>query len=293
MSVNVTTAFVNQYKDQQQQLLQQHGTRLRQTVMNDHFHGKGAKAIEQVGALTAQRLTVRHGDTPQMDTPHSARWIFPTDWVVNDFVDDQDKLRMLIDPQSIYAKNHRDALGRAIDDTIIEAALGTAYVGENGTTSEAFDTTNWSIASGSVGLTIAKLRTAKRMLMAAENDMEEQYTCVLSADQVEDLLGETLLVSIDYNTVKPLAEGRVVSFMGFNFVHSERILSVSSEDAVMCYPKSGLLFGTWNDIEIRIDERPDKNYTTQVYGRASIGATRTHEAGATTAGKLVRVLCTP
>ena len=293
MSLNIPTAFVQQYKNNLQQLSQQHGSRLRGTVMVESFHGKGAKAIEQVGAMVATRLTTRHGDTPQADTPHSARWIFPNDYAVSDLIDDADKLRMLIDPQSIYSKNFVDAMSRAMDDEIIAAATGTAYVGENGTTTEAFDTTNWSIATGSVGLTVAKLRTAKRMLLAAENAPDEEHFVVLSADQIEDMLGETLAVSIDYNQVKPLASGEITKFMGFTFIHSERILLSGTDDAVLAYPKSALMLGLWNDIETRIDQLPTRNYTTQVYARMTVGATRTHEAGAVTKGKLVRILCTP
>jgi hypothetical protein len=293
MSVNITTAFVQEYKQVLEQLVQQKGSRLRNTVRVERFYGKGAKAIEQVGKVTATKLTTRHGDTPQTDTPHEARWVFPSDFVVNDYIDDQDKLRMLVDPQSIYSKNNQDALGRAIDDEIIAAATGTAYVGENGTTSEFFDTTNWSIASGSVGLTIAKLRQARRMLSAAENDENEDYFCVLSADQIEDLLGETLAVSIDYNAVKPLVSGEITRFMGMTFVHSEQILSVAGEDAVLVYPRSALCLGIWDDINVRIDERPDRNYATQVYARMTIGATRTHSAGSTAKGKIVRILCVP
>ena len=40
------------------------------------------------------------------------------------------------------------ALGRAMDDLIITAALGTAMTGENGSTSTAFDTANQQIAVG-------------------------------------------------------------------------------------------------------------------------------------------------
>lgn len=293
MSLNITTAFVQQYKDTLQQLSQQHGSRLRGAVMVEQFHGKGAKAIEQVGAMVATKLTTRHGDTPQADTPHSARWIFPNDYALADFIDDQDKLRMLIDPQSIYSKNFMDALSRAIDDEIIAAATGTAYVGENGTTTEAFQA-NWEIASGAVGLTVAKLRTAKRMLLAAENNPDEEHFVVLSADQIEDMLGETLAVSIDYNQVKPLANGEITKFMGFTFIHSERILLSGTDDRVLAFPKSALMLGLWNDMEVMVDRLPTRNYTTQVYARMTVGATRTHEATSTlTRGKLVSILCVP
>ena len=51
------------------------------------------------------------------------------------------------------------------------AALGTSMTGENGSTSTVFDTTNQRIAVGGTGLTVAKLRQARRILMANEVDV--------------------------------------------------------------------------------------------------------------------------
>ena len=62
------------------------------------YTGKAAKAVEQIGAVTAQARTSRHADTPLISTPHDARWVSPrttsglTRWI--------DQLRMLIDPTS-------------------------------------------------------------------------------------------------------------------------------------------------------------------------------------------------
>lgn len=294
MSFQITTAHVQQYKSVLKQLMQQHGSRLRRGVTVEQFYGKQAKAIEQVGAVTVAKLTTRHGDTPRTDTPHAARWIVPDDYAGSDMVDNEDKLRMLVDPQSIYSKNWSDGVGRAMDDEIIRAATGTAYVGENGTTSEAFDTANWEVAAGGVGLTVTKLRQARRILGAAEADPDEDYFCVLSWDQVEDMLGETLAVSIDYNTVKPLADGKMTSFMGLNFIQSERI-TFSTDEWVLVYPRSALMLGIWNDIEVKVDMLPTRNYSTQVYVRASFGATRTHNSPTviTQGGKVVKVHCVP
>jgi hypothetical protein len=295
MSVQVTTAHVQQYKAVLQQLMQQKGSRLRRAVTVEQFYGKAAKAIEQVGAVAITKLTTRHGDTPRTDTPHAARWIIPDDYAGSDMVDNEDKLKMLVDPQSIYSKNWSDGVGRAMDDEILRAAFGTCFVGENGTTSETFDATNWDVAVGGVGLTVAKLRNARRLLGAAEADPDEEYFCVLSWDQIEDMLGETLLVSIDYNTMKPLADGKITSFMGLNFIQSERITLSGGNDWVLVYPRSALMLGLWNDIEVRVDQLPTRNYATQVYVCASFGATRTHNSPTLPAqgGKVVRVLCVP
>ena len=138
MSFNITTHFVQQYTTNVQLLLQQKGSKLRNAVTVGSYTGKAAKAIEQVGPVTAQKRTIRHGDTPLISTPANARWVFPTDYEWADLIDDQDKLRMLIDPTSSYSQNGAYALGRAMDDEIISAFFATAKTGENGSDNTVF-----------------------------------------------------------------------------------------------------------------------------------------------------------
>lgn len=288
MSFEVTTAFVQQYTTNVGLLLQQRGSRLRDCVTMGSYTGKAAKAVEQIGAVTAQKRTTRHGDTPLVSTPHDARWVFPNDFNIADLVDDIDKLRMLIDPTSPYALNQAYALGRAMDDEIIEQALGTAKTGENGTTNTSFDTANQQIAAGGAGLTIAKLRQAKEILASNEVDfdMDDLYIAASAQQIYTDLLATTEVTNSDYNTVKALAEGKIDTFMGFKFVQIERLgVDSSSNRRVIAWAKSGLHLGMWNDISTRIDERSDKNYSTQVYAAATFGGTRTEE------GKVVEILC--
>jgi len=287
MSFEVNNAFVQQYSTNVGLLLQQRGSRLRNAVTSGSYTGKAAKAVEQIGAVTAQARTTRHGDTPLISTPHDARWVFPTDYEWADLIDDQDKLRMLIDPTSPYAMNGAYALGRAMDQLIIDAALGTAKTGENGTTNTAFDTANQQIASGSAGLTVAKLREAKKILLSNEVDVEmDPLYIAVTASQLDDLLGTTEVTSSDYNTVKALVQGQVNTFMGFNFIHTELLgVDGSSDRRVVAWAKSGMHCGIWNDISGRVSERADKSYSNQVYVSGTFGATRTEE------GKIVEILC--
>lgn len=292
MSFNVTTHFVQQYTTNVQLLLQQKGSKLRGTVSTGSYSGKAAKAVEQVGAVNAQKRTQRHGDTPLISTPSDARWIYPVDYEWADLIDDQDKLRMLIDPQSSYAQNGAYALGRAMDDEIISAFFGTAKTGENGSTSTVFATGTQQISvstgsTGATGLNIAKLREAKKILMENEVDIDnEQLFCVITAEQHDDLLNEAQAISLDYNTRPVLVDGRITAFMGFNFVHCERLgVDGSSYRRVPVYAKSGVHLGMWNDINTQISERADKGYSTQVYCKGTFGATRTEEK------KVVEILC--
>ena len=288
MSFDVSTAFVQQYTTNVALLLQQRGSKLRDCCTVGSYTGKAAKAVEQVGAVTAQVRTTRHSDTPLISTPHDARWVFPTDYEWADMVDDQDKLRMLIDPTSPYAINGAYALGRAMDDLIITAALGDSKTGENGTTTTAFATATQQIAAGGAGMTIAKLRQAKKIFMRNEidSDMDPLYIA-MTAEQIEDLLATTEVTSSDYNTVKALVQGDIDTFMGFKFVQIERLgVDGSSARRVIAWAKSGLHVGMWNDINTRIGERADKSYSTQIYVKGTFGATRTEEK------KVVEILCT-
>lgn len=289
MSNQITTAFVQQYTTNVGLLLQQRGSRLRDAVTMGSYSGKAAKAVEQIGAVTAQKRVSRHSDTPLIETPHDARWVFPNDYEWADLIDDQDKLRTLIDPTSPYAVNGAYALGRGIDDEIITAALGTAKTGENGATSTLFDTANQQITVGGTpaGLTIEKLREAKKILMSNDVDVDmDPLFIAVTAKQLDDLLGTTQVTSADYNSVQALVQGKVDTFMGFKFLHTERLgVNGSSYRRVIAWAKSGLHLGMWNDINTKISERPDKSYANQVYVSGTFGATRTEE------GKVVEILC--
>lgn len=283
----ITVAFVQQYTTNVQLLLQQRGSKLRDFCTMGAYTGKAAKVVEQIGAVTAQKKTSRHSDTPLISTPHDARWVYPDDYEWADMIDDQDKLRMLIDPTSPYAVNGAYALGRSLDDAIIAAALGTSKTGENGSTDTAFDTSNQQIAVGGTGLTVAKLRQAKKILTANEVDMAmDPLYIAVTAQQTDDLLGTTEVTSADYNTVKALVQGDVDTFMGFKFVSIERLgLDGSGDRRCFAWAKSGLHVGMWNDITSRITERADKSYATQVYVKGTFGATRTEEK------KVVEIIC--
>jgi len=273
MSTQVTTAFVQQYSANIQMLSQQMGSLLRDKVRLESVVGKNA-FFDQVGAVTAQKRTSRHSDTPQIDTPHARRRVSLVDYEFADLIDEQDKVRLLIDPTSSYAQAAAFAMGRAMDDEIISAALGTAFTGETGSTSTANANT---IAHGSTGLTIAKLRSAKETLDLNSVDPSIPRNIIVGPKQITDLLGTTEVTSSDFNTVKALANGEINQFLGFNFIVSNRLSLDGTTRSCIAYAQDGIALGVGKDVTARIDERADKGYATQVYYCASFGATRMEE----------------
>ncbi len=276
MSTQVTTAFVQQYSANIQMLSQQMGSLLRDKVRLESVVGKNA-FFDQVGSVTAVKRTSRHGDTPQIDTPHARRRVSLVDYEFADLIDDQDKVRMLIDPTSSYAQAAAFAMGRAMDDEIISAATGTSFTGETGSTSTALPSGQIITEASTDGLTIAKLREAKKILDLNSVDPSIPRHIIVSPKQIDDLLGTTSVTSSDFNTVKALVQGEVNAFMGFNFIVSNRLSIASSKRACIAFAQDGIALGVGKDVMARIDERADKGYATQVYYCASFGATRMEE----------------
>jgi hypothetical protein len=277
MSTQITTAFVQQYSNNVAMLSQQKGSLLRGSVDSESIVGKNA-FFDQVGVATAVKRTTRHGDTPQIDTPHSRRRVSLVDYEYADLIDNQDKIRTLIDPTSSYALAAAYALGRAQDDEIIAAASGTAFTGETGSTSTVLPSAQKITEASTGGLTIAKLRTAKEKFDSASVDPSIPRYIVVGPKQISDLLGTTQITSSDFNTVKALANGEVNTFLGFNFIVSNRLSIASSKRLCLAYAMDGIKMAIGQDLMTRIDERSDKGYSTQIYVCQSIGATRMEES---------------
>ena len=277
MSSQVTTAFVEQYKSNVMSLVQQKGSRLRGSVSVDSAVNGKRKFTEQVGTTNAQLRTSRHSDSPLVNTPHLRRSLTLADYEWGDLIDDADKVRLLIDPTSAYAQNAAWAMGRAMDDVVITAALGTAYTGVSGGTSTALPS-GQKIVHGGTGLTIEKLIEARKIFNSNDLDQDEQLYCAVNAAMLEDLLLESEIQSADYNTVKALVRGEIDTFLGFKFIHTERLTNDSTPNRqCICWAKSGIELGIGADIKSSIASRADKSFSTYVYYAMSIGATRLEE----------------
>ena len=284
MSSQITTAFVNQYSSNIQMLSQQMGSLLRGAVDVESVNGEKA-FFDQVGSAAAVLRTTRHADTPLIDTPHSRRMVTMSDYEYADLIDDQDKVRLLVDPTSTYARAAAAAMGRAMDDVIIAAAIGTAKTGKDGSTSTALPSSQ-KVAHGSASLTIAKLLSAKEILDEGSVDPSIPRYIVCAPKQITSLLGTTQVTSSDFNTVKALAQGQMDTFSGFKFIVSNRLgLDANSHRQVFAFAGDGLKLAMGKEPTARIDERSDKSYATQVYYCQTIGATRMEEA------KVVEIAC--
>jgi hypothetical protein len=324
MSSFITTAFVQQYSANIYMLAQQKGSRLRPYVRQESQRGVTAY-YDQIGAVNAVKKVNRGGDTPILDTPYARRAVTMNDYEWADLIDEQDKIRTLIDPQNAYAQAAMWAMGRSMDDEIIAAALGNAKTGVDGSTIVALPASQYVGAvvtqpnpyNGTAptpavsNLNVETLIRVKSKFGVADTDEDEPVHMAVTQSEIDALLNQTQVTSADYASVKALAQGTVDSFMGIQFHRLQRLptagsggfvatislsapygtVTLSSGNGNNCrrcfaWKPSGLLLAIGEDMVGKIDPRPDKSYSTQVYARMSIGATRMEEV------KVVAVLCT-
>jgi len=128
MSINIDQAFVKQYSANIFHTAQQKGSRLRPFVRVESQKGE-VEFFERLGPTNAIKKVSRHSDTPLINSDHSRRAVYLSDYEWADLIDKQDMVRTLIDPANPYVQAASMALGRSQDSEIIQAALGLIAIG--------------------------------------------------------------------------------------------------------------------------------------------------------------------
>lgn len=284
MSQQITEAFVNQYADNFVHVAQQKKSRLEMACTAEPNIVGMSKSVNRLGQRTAQRRTTRHGDTPLNDQPHSTRFVDLFDYEDGDMIDDQDKVRMLVDPKSEYVNAMVAGLNRAKDDVIIAAALGNARA----TTGNVILSAGQKIANGGTGLTKAKLIQARALFRRNEADdvAGEELYITYTDGELTDILSDTTFTSADFVAVRALQEGNInTKWMGFTWIPTQRLPVSGGITSLMAWAKSGIRFGTGEQIVAKVGEDPSKSFNVRVYCKMSIGAVRVEEE------KVVQIDC--
>ena len=288
MSFQIAENMVVQYANNFRMLSQQKKARLRLWCQIESGIVGASKSVERMGSTEAYDITSRHADTKFVETPHSRRWIDLADKGWADLIDKLDKVRLLADPAGGYASMANAALNRKIDDAIIAAARGSVRTGSG---LSVLPSTQ-KIAAGGTNLTLAKLLTLKEILDSNEIDDDASMEAdgqgdtpsrviVVNTKMLTSMYGTTEIKSVDYNSVKALAEGKVDTFLGFKFVRTERLPKdgTATTGYALAWSKSCVALGIGQEISTSVDRRPDKNNAWQVFADMSIGAARLEDEG--------------
>lgn len=290
---SVPEHHVNMFTANVRDALQRKGGDLVARVSRGMYRGDKIQLVNFIGPVFFQERSSPYGDTQLTELEHTSRWITGKEYDCAVLIDRLDTLKMIYDPTSPYVQRFREAAARKQDMIVMDKFFATAKSGKEATIDVAFPAGD-VVVHGTTGLTVAKLRSLRKLMKKRHVDLRTQRPFIaVTAEQIDNLLGETAVNSFDYNAVKPLVNGEVSGFMGFEFVPFETYFS----DAIPSHADSGTVrdcpvwvpdgmhFGTWDDLTILINSRPDKNNIKQIHGTFTAGAVRLEE------GKVFQLQC--
>lgn len=279
MSQQITTAHIQSYGSNVIALYQQAEAKLQGAVKEEPMKAK-THFFDRLGATAAVQKTVRHGATPIVDSPHSRRAVQMTDYEWADLLDKQDEIRILIDPKSAYAVNAVKALKRTYDDIVIAAFDADALAGENGTETVTFASEDAGDNDFSAAvMDIEDLLTIKKQL--DNQDVPADGRFILVAPSVlSQLLRDVEVSSADFNSVRTLVKGELETYLGFKFITSTRLPTVTGTDKKgFAWHKDSMGVALGMPIVTNVSIRDDLSYATQVYAAMTMGAVRLQGAG--------------
>jgi hypothetical protein len=274
----IETSYINAFKSGFDLGFQQKDTRIRPYVQEVR-QASEFDFYDRLGLSEDLTENIaRYGDNPMTEIAHERRRIGLRDFEIGKAVDPKDLIRVSSDPSNEYTTQMLAAANRKVDDVIISRIFGPAYTGKKGDTVVNFASTNaGNITVGAIsdaqtrfstagqytreaategvdvnvtyngtgapassGITLAKLKGIRRTLMALESVTQDTVlNCHLSAFQFQELLGINEVINSDYATRKALAEGSVTTFMGFRFIHSERLTKAAGvRQCIVSLPQS-------------------------------------------------------
>jgi len=298
MSLQITTAFVEQFNATVEHLFQQNISKLATRVRTETQNGLTGY-FDQLGATKAVKRTVRHGDTPRVDVDKCVCYVSEYEW--SDLIDQQDRVYLLHDPLGPYLQAAHMAMERVKDEVLVEAATGPA-VRSNGPGSGATFSVDLPASQSlpvnfvsqgppvNSGLTVDKLIQARTRLAAAgvPDTLKRYFVC--TEYQISNLLLDAERNSDSPLTeIRALIEGRINHLMGFEFVTIDPGI-VKRDPATgirkcFAYVEPALLLSTGQKIKSDVSIRADKSNAVQPYVSMTIGATRTQDKG------VVQVFC--
>ncbi len=283
MSATITSAFISQFSDNIHTLVRERGSKLRGIFPVEMQSGE-KHFFDRIDKLTVSEVTARKDTTNLQDPAHSRRMATLKRYAAHTYLDNLDKIKLLIDPTSEYARALADAHGDNFDVTLYNQLLGSAATGVDGSGSQAFDTSNNQIAHGSAGLTVAKVHQALRILESNEIDIdrEELFMCV-GALGVEDMLTDTTngvqISSFDYQDSKVMSSGRLPNFRGINIIRTQRVPDETADTTrrALLFTRDVMKVAMKGDLEVKTAERADLNYLHQISAYMNFGGVRMEE----------------
>lgn len=253
--------------------------------------GKRAQILDLIGKAKTNKNGSRGGDTPNIDVPTEPVWCKPDQYDTGYLFEKEDIIKALTDFQSPFVQSFGAAMARDPDiGTFAPALFGTRLIGEDGTTSQAWDSTNKVVTVGvgysttddttATGMNVKKIIRGLRLWQALKVDIQmEDKWMALDAQGVEELYRDITYINKDYRDKAVLEGKQVREILDVKIIPYEDLPDYdgSTRTAAM-WCKSGMHWGEFSPLEITIGPNIAKKNRTQLYMEKWVGATRSEDA---------------
>lgn len=278
MSNSLTNAEIRTFKKAIELAAQQEKSKLRMGVRNemldsdDHY-------ITYLSAISPHEVTSSNADTVNDDVTMTVRQISLRRFVAAPLMDSFDAFKLIKNADPELVKSVISGMNRTADALIYAAFDGTALEGKGGSTSKSYDssmTVGSSASPSAASSGIEAILNAKTNIEA--NDVEGKFHAVLPVALKHKILMDDKVASYDYNTRKALYYGEIDEYAGVKFHWYTGVEARSTSYRCFVWEESGMAFGIGKDyFSVKVEERADVNYSTQIFTEGFIGATRLDE----------------
>lgn len=275
MAITIDNAFIEEYEDNVRHLAQQMETRLRPHVYEVSSGGK-AYNFERLAPTDAIEKTGRRVVTAYVDDDWTRRVAQPKTFNHTMTVEHEDRVQMLVNPDSNYAYNQAMAMNREMDAIIIEACSGTALDGDGAAIPLP---ASQIIGDGTAPISFDLITESQEQYMTDEIMPDEEKIMVVGPTQVRKLMQLTEQTSSDYVQAQALQRyGIVPNWMGYHWIVSN-LLEAPAGGELYCltYTRRGIGLAVNMDTFTRISENPSLSYVWQVFSQWTMGAVRVED----------------
>ncbi len=271
----IDSAFIEEYEDNVRHLSQQMETRLRPHVYEVSSGGE-AYNFERLGSTDAVEKTGRRVPTAYVEEDWSRRVAQPKTFNHTMTIEHEDRVQMLVNPDSNYAYNQAMAMNREMDQLIIAACSGTALDGEGVATPLP---ASQIIGDGTTPITFDLTTASQEQFMKDEIMPDESKIMVVGPTQVRKLMQLTENTSSDYVQANRLQQyGIAPNWMGYTWIVSN-LLEAPAAGQLYClaFTRKGMALAVNQDTFTRIGENPSMSYMWQVFSQWTMGAVRVED----------------
>jgi hypothetical protein len=247
MSINLSPVAVTEFDSMVKHAFQ-NASLLRDTVtVRNNVIGDTYKFRAMGKGLANQKAT--SADVDPMDVAHSLITATLQNWNAPEYTDIFDQAEVNFDEKQELATTIAGALGRRLDQLVIDAMDAASPT---------------AVGVGTTGLLATDLIDAKVELVKQGVGSGDLY-CAINAAGLAGLLADEKTTSADYQAVKALVNGEINTFAGFNVVviedraGNEGGLTIASDVvSAYAYSKEAIGLAVGIDMKTSIDYVPQK-----------------------------------